>query len=43
MKPILIVKTGGTYPDMAARYGDFEDWFIARMAVGGYHRNRQSL
>ena len=31
MKPILIVKTGGTYPDMAARHGDFEDWFIARM------------
>ncbi len=31
MKPILIVKAGGTYPDMAARHGDFEDWFIARM------------
>jgi len=31
MKPIIIVKTGGTYPDMAARYGDFEDWFVARM------------
>ena len=31
MKPILIVKAGGTYPDMAARYGDFEDWFIVRM------------
>ena len=31
MKPILIVKAGGTYPDMAARYGDFEDWFMARM------------
>ena len=31
MKPIIIVKTGGTYPDMAARYGDFEDWFAARM------------
>ncbi|MCB2145313.1 MAG: glutamine amidotransferase [Deltaproteobacteria bacterium] len=31
MKPIVIVKTGGTYPDMAARYGDFEDWFVARM------------
>ncbi len=31
MKPILIVKAGGTYPDMAARYGDFEDWFLARM------------
>ena len=31
MKPILIVKTGGTYPDMAARFGDFEDWFVERM------------
>ena len=31
MKPIIIVKTGGTYPDMASRYGDFEDWFVARM------------
>jgi GMP synthase (glutamine-hydrolysing) len=31
MKPILIVKTGGTYPEMAARCGDFEDCFIARM------------
>ncbi|MEE4113668.1 MAG: glutamine amidotransferase [Desulfobacteraceae bacterium] len=30
-KPILIVKAGGTYPDMASRYGDFEDWFTARM------------
>jgi GMP synthase (glutamine-hydrolysing) len=31
MKPILIVKTGGTYPDMAARFGDFEDWFLQRL------------
>lgn len=31
MKPFLIVKTGGTYPDMAAQFGDFEDWFMARM------------
>lgn len=31
MKPILIVKAGSTYPDMAARFGDFEDWFVARM------------
>jgi GMP synthase (glutamine-hydrolysing) len=31
MKAILIVKTGGTYTDMAVRCGDFEDWFIARM------------
>jgi GMP synthase (glutamine-hydrolysing) len=31
MQPILIVKAGGTYPDMAVRYGDFEDWIMARM------------
>lgn len=31
MKPILIVKTGGTFADVAARFGDFEDWFMARM------------
>ena len=31
MQPFLIVKAGGTYPDMAARYGDFADWFIARL------------
>jgi GMP synthase (glutamine-hydrolysing) len=31
MKPILIVKTGSTYPDMAARFGDFEDWFLRRL------------
>jgi GMP synthase (glutamine-hydrolysing) len=31
MKSILIVKTGGTYPDMAARFGDFEDWFVERL------------
>jgi GMP synthase (glutamine-hydrolysing) len=27
MKPILIVKTGKTDPEVAARLGDFEDWF----------------
>ena len=31
LKPILIVKTGSTYPDMAARFGDFEDWFLRRL------------
>ena len=31
MKPFLIVKTGSTYPDIAARFGDFEDWFAARL------------
>lgn len=31
MKPILIVKAGGTYPEMAARFGDFEDMFVRRL------------
>jgi GMP synthase (glutamine-hydrolysing) len=26
MKPLLIVKAGNTYAEMAARFGDFEDW-----------------
>jgi GMP synthase (glutamine-hydrolysing) len=26
VKPLLIVKAGETYADMAARFGDFEDW-----------------
>ena len=28
MAPILIMKTGGTIPAIAARHGDFEDWII---------------
>ena len=32
MQPILIVKVGATYPDLAAQCGDFEDWFIQRMS-----------
>jgi len=35
MKPILIVKTGGTYPDIAARCGDFEDMFVRRLDSSG--------
>jgi GMP synthase (glutamine-hydrolysing) len=26
MKPLLIIKAGSTYPDIARHYGDFEDW-----------------
>ena len=37
MKPILIVKAGGTYPDLATRHGDFEDWFMARMDRSAAH------
>jgi GMP synthase (glutamine-hydrolysing) len=28
MKPVLIIKLGDTLPDLAARKGDFEDWFM---------------
>lgn len=31
MKPILIVKAGGTYADMADRFGDFDDMFLQRL------------
>jgi GMP synthase (glutamine-hydrolysing) len=33
MRPIAIVKTGTTVPDVAARRGDFEDWITA--GLGG--------
>lgn len=29
MKPVLILKTGGTYPALKRHYGDFEDWIGA--------------
>jgi len=29
MKSILIVKTGSTFPTIAKKYGDFEDWIIS--------------
>ncbi|MEZ4555439.1 MAG: hypothetical protein R2854_03115 [Caldilineaceae bacterium] len=29
----LILKTGSSYPDIAQRRGDFEDWIIAAMGV----------
>jgi hypothetical protein len=31
MKSILIVKAGRACPDMASWFGDFEDWFAARL------------
>lgn len=31
---ILIVKTGGTFPELAAAAGDFEDWIAAGLAAG---------
>ncbi len=33
MKPILIIKTGSTFPSIAARNGDFEDWIISGMRL----------
>lgn len=30
---ILIIKTGGTKPAMAARRGDFEDWILAGLGT----------
>lgn len=27
-KPILILKTGSTYPELVGRYGDFDQWII---------------
>ena len=33
MKPILIIKTGSTYPEISRHRGDFEDWIIAGMGL----------
>lgn len=32
MKPLVIIKLGETFPDLAARHGDFEDWI--RSGIG---------
>ena len=32
MKPLLIVKAGATYPEMALRFGDFDDWIKTCLA-----------
>jgi GMP synthase (glutamine-hydrolysing) len=37
MKPILIIKTGSTFPEISKDRGDFEDWIIGGM---GLDRNR---
>lgn len=31
--PFIIIKTGSTYPDIAAHLGDFEDWIIDAMEI----------
>ncbi len=33
MKPLLIVKTGSTHPEIAAEWGDFEDWIAAGLGM----------
>jgi len=33
MKPILIIKTGSTFPEISKDRGDFEDWIIAGMGM----------
>lgn len=35
MYNLLILKTGRTFPELAARRGDFEDWFTARLSAPG--------
>ena len=37
MKPILIIKTGRTFPTIATRFGDFEDWIISGMTLPDDH------
>lgn len=37
MKPILIIKTGKTFPVIAAKFGDFDDWIIAGMGLPEEH------
>lgn len=31
MKPVLVVKLGSTFPDLARSHGDFEDWIAGRL------------
>ncbi len=33
LKPIVLIKTGSTVPQIIPRYGDFEDWFAEGMGV----------
>ncbi len=33
MRPLWIVKTGSTLPEIAARRGDFEDWIVAGLGL----------
>jgi GMP synthase (glutamine-hydrolysing) len=33
VKPLVLFKTGGTFPEVAARLGDFEDWFARGLGL----------
>ncbi|QGY39861.1 glutamine amidotransferase [Pseudodesulfovibrio cashew] len=33
MKPFLIIRTGGTFPDVASKLGDFENWVARAMGL----------
>ena len=35
MKPIVLIKTGGTIEQIKPKHGDFEDWFAEGMGVTG--------
>jgi GMP synthase (glutamine-hydrolysing) len=37
IKPILILKTGSTLPDLKRRRGDFEDWITAGLGIPAMH------
>jgi len=37
MKKLIILKLGNTLPDLAARRGDFEDWFITGLGLDSDH------
>lgn len=37
LKKLFILKLGDTLPDLAARRGDFEDWFIAGLGLDADH------
>ena len=32
-KPFLVLKTGNTFEDLAAKRGDYEDWFLAGLGI----------
>ena len=51
MNPLLILKLGDTFPELAARHGDFEDWVaertgwsveIVKKPAGGFKTDERS-